>query len=136
MTLMPTPADDAEERDSTSPSYARTSVSDARETYTSSSSPWRAAEATSVASSTRSETPAAGPAARATRSGTGGPPYRHRAHPQRGLAAADGHALAVLAARARHDCEVPRHGVDAAQHLGPVADQVGVAQRLGDAAVL
>ena len=47
-----------------------------------------------------------------------------------------GHALPVLAAGPRRHGEVVGHGVDAAQHLGTVADQVGVAQRLGDPPVL
>ena len=57
--------------------------------------------------------------------------------PQRRLAGADGHALAVLAARARtaHG-EVVGDGVDVAQRLRAVADEVGLAQRLGDLAVL
>ena len=46
----------------------------------------------------------------------------------------DRDALAVLAARARGHGEVVAHGVDAPQHLGAVADQVGVAERLGDRA--
>ena len=48
-----------------------------------------------------------------------------------------GHALAVLAARARRaHGEVVADGVDVLEHLGTVADEVGVAHRLGDLAVL
>ena len=65
------------------------------------------------------------------------PPTVSAGDPQGGLADADGHALAVLAAGAgtAHG-EVVAHGVDVGEHLGPVADEVAVAQRVGDLAVL
>ncbi len=55
---------------------------------------------------------------------------------KRRLPAADRDALPVLAAGTRRHGEVGGHRVDAPQHFGAVADEVGVAQRLGDAATL
>jgi hypothetical protein len=49
------------------------------------------------------------------------------------LAIADRHALAVLAARPRRaHGEVVAHHVNVAQHLGTIADEVGVPEGLGD----
>ena len=62
--------------------------------------------------------------------------HGQRADPQGGLAVADGDALAVLAAgTGRTHGEVVAHHVDVAQHFGAAADEVGVAERLGDVAV-
>ena len=47
-----------------------------------------------------------------------------------------GHALALLAARPGPRLEVVADRVDHPQHLGPVADELRGAHRLGDLAVL
>ena len=65
------------------------------------------------------------------------PPMVRRATRRVGHAVADRDALAVLAARAgRAHGEVVGQGVDVLEHLGAVADEVALAERLGDLAVL
>jgi hypothetical protein len=130
MTRTPMPADVADASCSTSPSYTRTSVDDERPTTTSTCSPALAsATIRSPIWSSSSSVPKRPQAAV--------PPTVRRAHPQGGHAVADGHALAVLAAGpGRAHLEVVADGIDELEHLGAVADEVALAQRLGDLAVL
>src|SRR6478735_9618002 len=112
-------------------------VSLSRDTYASTCSPDSAMATTRSAIASSSSVPAevwmavgADPSGCRSTDGEG-------LDPERRLTVADGHALAILAARARvaHG-EVIAEQVDVAQHLRAVADQVAVAQRLGDLPVL
>src|SRR2546423_8465774 len=127
ITRTPTPSTPAIDSDSTSPSNTRTSVSRERTTYASTSSPARAWPATRCTRSSSSLEDA---------SLTGGAADGHLRHAQRRLPGGHRHALAELPARAGPGPEVGADGVDVAQGLGTVADEVGGPHRLGDLAVL
>src|SRR5262245_27506996 len=123
MTRTPTPSVSATDNDSTSPAKTLISVERTRVAYASTCSPSRAPAATRSASSSSS-------------SATGGAADRHLGDAQGRLAGRDGDALPVLATGPRPGVEVRTDGVDVPERVGPVADELRGAHRIGDLTVL
>src|SRR5690606_27135798 len=124
---MPTPCDSADDSDSISPSYTRISVSRSCTTTASTCSPSPASPTTRSPMARRASSSIIdAPSGRGAADGEAGDPQRRDAVAHRD-------ALPVLAAGAgRTHGEVVAQGVDAGEDLGPVADEVALADGIGD----